>query len=84
MILYPEIQRKAQVELDRLVGPDRLPDLSDYETCSYIRAIALESMRWMPVLPIGVPHMLITEDYYNGYRLPKGTMVIVVSISFSH
>ena len=81
MLLYPEVQRKAQVELDNIVGPERLPDLSDYQRCDYLKALVLETLRWMPVLPSGVPHMLITNDHYKGYRLPKGTVVIPVSIS---
>ena len=29
MILYPEVQKKAQEELDRVVGTDRLPSLDE-------------------------------------------------------
>jgi len=33
-------------------------------------------MRWRPVTPIAVPHCLTADDVYNGYRLPKGSIVI--------
>lgn len=53
MVLYPEVQRKAQEELDRVVGPNRLPDFSDYDSLPYINAMAKETMRWHQVGPLG-------------------------------
>ena len=81
MILFPHVQQEAQVELDKLVGSSRLPDIGDFESLHYIRAIALESLRWVPVLPLGVSHMVIDDDEYKGYSIPKGTVVIPVSIA---
>lgn len=79
MGMYPDVQHKAQAELDRVVGPNRLPEFSDLESLVYIKAIALETMRWLPVTPFGVPHVLMTEDEYNGYRIPKDATILVVS-----
>ncbi|KAK7681339.1 hypothetical protein QCA50_015430 [Cerrena zonata] len=76
MSLYPDIQRKAQEELYRVVGPDRLPDFDDHDDLVYIQAIALEAMRWMVVLPLGVYHRVMTDDIYNGSLIPKGSTVI--------
>ncbi|KAK7692903.1 hypothetical protein QCA50_004539 [Cerrena zonata] len=76
MSLFPHVQRKAQEELDRVVGPNRLPDFDDYDNLVYIQAVALESMRWIPVTPIGVPHALTRDDEYRGFVIPKGTMII--------
>lgn len=45
MILYPEAQRKAQEELDRVVGRDRLPEFSDEESLPYITAMMKEVLR---------------------------------------
>ena len=80
MSLYPEVQRKAQEELDHVVGPDRLPEFSDYNDLVYIQAITLEAMRWMPVLPLGVYHRVMTDDEYMGYFIPKGTVIVPVNI----
>ena len=82
--LFPDVQRRAQEELDRVVGPNRLPDFSDYDDLVYIQAIALEAMRWMVVLPFGVFHRVICDDEYNGYFIPKGTTVIAVSESINY
>ena len=53
MVLYPEVQVKAQRELDRVIGRGRLPNFSDYGTLPYVDAIVKESLRWNPVVPLG-------------------------------
>ena len=47
MMLNPEIQAKAQAELDRVVGRDRLPSLADRQTLPYITAIYREGIRYI-------------------------------------
>ncbi|KAH9038276.1 cytochrome P450 [Lactarius hengduanensis] len=42
MILYPEVQRKAQAEIDRVVGNSRLPDFSDQDALPYVQAVLKE------------------------------------------
>lgn len=79
MVLFPEVQRKAQAELDRVVGPNRLPEFNDLEDMPYVRAVAMETTRWMPVTPSGIPHVVTSDDVYNGYHIPKGTAAIPVS-----
>ena len=76
MSLYPDVQKKAQVELDAVVGPNRLPDFGDYESLPCCRAIVLEAMRWLPVTPFAIPHKSTQDDEYNGYLIPKGTSII--------
>ncbi|KAL4242020.1 cytochrome P450 family protein [Abortiporus biennis] len=71
----PDIQRKAQAELDAHLGLSRLIDDSDYNALPYIRAIALEVMRFRPAAPLGVPHRVMEDDEYNGYFIPKGSIV---------
>jgi hypothetical protein len=55
MILYPEVQAEAHREIDRVVGPDRLPVWEDRENMPYLRAIIEESLRCMNLsnLPFG-------------------------------
>lgn len=53
MTLYPDIQRKAQEELDRVVGSDRLPTFSDRKNLPYVDALVREAIRWHPVVPLG-------------------------------
>ena len=84
MSLNPEIQMKAHAELDRVVGADRLPNFGDYDDLIYVRAIMLESLRWMPPAPLGIPHRVMQDDVYRGFCIPKGATVLVVSISLSY
>ncbi|KAI0249028.1 cytochrome P450 [Lactifluus subvellereus] len=76
MVLHPAAQRRAQMEIDKVVGTDRLPDFRDEMSLPYISALVKEVMRWHPVAPIAVPHRLVTDDVYEGYFLPAGSMVI--------
>ncbi|KAI0048494.1 cytochrome P450 [Auriscalpium vulgare] len=76
MVLHPAVQRTAQLELDRVVGAHRLPDFSDRTELPYIEAIVKEVLRWHPIGPQGVPHGLIDDDEYRGYRIPKGSLIV--------
>jgi cytochrome P450 len=53
MLVYPEVQVKAQAEIDRVVGTDRLPDLEDQEQMPYVQGVVNECLRWLPVAPLG-------------------------------
>jgi len=46
MVLHPEIQEKAHLLLDEVVGRDRLPDFSDRPSLPYIEYIVQETYRW--------------------------------------
>lgn len=84
MTLYPEVQRRAQAELDGVVGTDRLPTFEDRDRLPYINAICSEVLRWMPVGPLGLPHRLTEDDVYEGYALPKGTIFFVNNWKLLH
>ncbi|KAF9002175.1 cytochrome P450, partial [Cyathus striatus] len=76
MVLFPEVQRKAQQEIDRVVGKNRLPELGDRSSLPYVEAVMQEVLRWNTVAPSGIPHCSIEDDVYNGMFIPKGTVVI--------
>lgn len=61
MVLFPEVQRKAQAELDA-VFQDRLPTFSDRDKLPYINALCMEIHRWRPVAPLAVPHRATQDD----------------------
>lgn len=54
MTCWPEIQAKAQAEIDRVLGPNVLPDFSDEDSLPYITAIVKEVLRWNTVTPMGM------------------------------
>ncbi|KAG1785782.1 cytochrome P450 [Suillus plorans] len=78
MILYPEVQTRAQAEIDSIIGEtlERLPDWDDRASMPYINAIILETLRWFPVAPLGVAHAAVNDDIYEGYYIPKGATII--------
>lgn len=57
MLKFPQVQRKAQEEIDRVVGHERLPSLQDRRLLPYADAIVKAALRWLPALPMGVPHV---------------------------
>lgn len=74
---YPETQRKIQEELDRVVGPDRLPTYEDRDELKYLNAVILELMRWKHFAPFGLPHMTLEDTQCLGYNIPKGAQVMI-------
>ncbi|THU85807.1 cytochrome P450 [Dendrothele bispora CBS 962.96] len=84
MILYPETMKKAQAEIDRVVGRGRLPNFSDYEHLPYIRAMVKEILRWRGVSPLAVPHRLCQDDVYDGYFIKKDTICVVNVWALNH
>ncbi|KAF5365530.1 hypothetical protein D9757_013937 [Collybiopsis confluens] len=83
-VAHPNVQRKAQEELDRVVGRDRLPNLEDRPSLPYIEAIIKEVLRWHPVTPCGVPHTSTEDDEYEGMFIPKGTSIILNQWAMLH
>ncbi|CCM04678.1 uncharacterized protein FIBRA_06864 [Fibroporia radiculosa] len=76
MILYPDVQRKAQAEIDSVVGPGRLPKFSDRPCLPYLGAVLKEVHRWNPIGPLALPHKVTSEDVYRGFRIPAGTIIV--------
>jgi cytochrome P450 len=76
MIAFPEVQRRAQAELDNVIGRDRLPTFADAPHLPYVSAVIREVLRWRPALPIGVPHAAMEDDWYENMFIPKGSVCI--------
>ncbi|PFH47843.1 hypothetical protein AMATHDRAFT_151131 [Amanita thiersii Skay4041] len=76
MALHPEVQARAQEEIEWVVGRDRLPSLEDQGDLAYVAALIKEVLRFAPVAPLGLAHRVMEEDSYLGYRIPDGATVI--------
>ncbi|KAG9220037.1 hypothetical protein CCMSSC00406_0007897 [Pleurotus cornucopiae] len=83
MAMSPEVQKKAQAELDAVTG-GRLPTFEDRPQLPYIQAIVQEAMRWQQVTPLAVSHASMADDEYDGYFIPKGSIVVGCSWSILH
>ncbi|OAX41581.1 cytochrome P450 [Rhizopogon vinicolor AM-OR11-026] len=84
MVLNPEIQAKAQADIDRVVGKVRLPDFKDRPVLPYAEAIMRETLRWHPVLPMGIPHATAANDVYKDYFIPQGVVVMANVWAMTH
>ncbi|OAA36481.1 Cytochrome P450 [Metarhizium rileyi] len=76
MTMFPEVQRKAQDEIDSLVGNERLPSLADRARLPYIEALVKEVFRWSPIAPLAIPHATSEDMEYRGYYIPKGAVLV--------
>ncbi|PPQ91359.1 hypothetical protein CVT25_004126 [Psilocybe cyanescens] len=87
MLHYPDVMRKAQEEIDSVVGSSRLPNFDDMESLPYIKAVIKETLRWRAIAPIGVPHSVIEDDIYqtadNKMHIPTGSTVYANIYSMS-
>ncbi|EIN08744.1 cytochrome P450 [Punctularia strigosozonata HHB-11173 SS5] len=76
MLLYPDVQRRAQAEIDAIVGPERLPEFEDRQHLPYMNRLISEVHRWAPVKPLGLEHTATEDIIYRGYTIPKGATLI--------
>ena len=76
MVLNPRVMRKAQEELDKVVGVERLPDFSDQEDLPCTSAIVKEVLRWGCPLLLGLAKRAMVDDTYKGYFIPAGTTIV--------
>ncbi|EJD00110.1 cytochrome P450 [Fomitiporia mediterranea MF3/22] len=76
MIHYPRVLKKAQHEIDTVIGRDRLPTFEDRPNLPYVGALVRELLRWRPAGPMGIPRRVAEDDWYEGYFIPKGATVI--------
>lgn len=71
----PVARRKAQAEIDRVVGRNRLPRFDDRPSLPFVEAFYREVMRWRPAMPMGVAHTTTEDNVYEGYFIPKGNRI---------
>ncbi|XP_038073307.1 cytochrome P450 2J6-like [Patiria miniata] len=76
MVGYPEIQTRVQKDIDRVVGRNRLPRLSDKPELPYVEAVISEVQRLGNTVPLGVPHKCIEDTTLRGYHIPKGATIV--------
>jgi len=75
MVLHPEWQEKVREEVEKVVGTDRVVEVTDSPNLPILRAVIRETLRWRPPVPLGVPRLLEEDDEWNGYYIPKGAII---------
>ncbi|NXN26065.1 CP1A4 protein, partial [Nycticryphes semicollaris] len=82
--LYPHIQKKIQEEIDKTIGWERRPRLSDRGMLPYTEAFILEMFRHSSFLPFTIPHSTTRATVLNGYYIPKDTCVFINQWQVNH
>ncbi|KAI5118821.1 hypothetical protein M0805_009399 [Coniferiporia weirii] len=83
VLLHPEVQIKAQEELDRVVGQDSLPSFKDRERLPYIETILKEVIRWNPAAPL-ISRRVAVDDEYKGFHISEKTTITVNVWALTH
>ena len=81
MALYPDVQAKAQAEIDAYFSSTsnshvQFLTVPERESLPYTSAVVSEVMRWHPVINLAVHCSGEKDELVGGYRIPGGTMVI--------
>ncbi|KAJ9560134.1 hypothetical protein OSB04_005294 [Centaurea solstitialis] len=84
LLNHPQVLEKAQNEIDRNIGKDRLVDESDIPNLPYLRCIINETLRLYPPGPILIPHESSDNCVVGGYNIPRGTMLLVNQWAIHH
>lgn len=84
MVLFPDVQKKAQAEMDRVIGHCHLPQFGDRDRLPLVEGIVNEALRWLPVAPMGVAHAADEDITYGGYLIPKGVILAPATWWFAH
>ena len=64
-------------ELDDVIGPQRLPELSDRSKLPYFNAFLTETMRIISTNPLAIPHLTMWDASLAGFFIPRDMTVIV-------
>ncbi|XP_059827071.1 cytochrome P450 2K1-like isoform X1 [Hypanus sabinus] len=76
MIKYPDIQKRVQEEVDRVIGSERSVRMEDRRHMPYTDAVIHEVQRFANIAPLGIPRTTTVDINFQGYFIPKGTYII--------
>lgn len=71
------ILKRVHLELDEVIGRDRMLEESDIPKLPYLQAICKEVFRMHPTTPLSLPHLSNQACEVEGYHIPKGTRLLV-------
>ncbi|XP_070287892.1 cytochrome P450 2E1 isoform X1 [Myotis yumanensis] len=76
LMKHPEVEEKLHEEIDRVIGPNRIPSIKDKLEMPYMDAVVHEIQRFTNLLPSNLNHEATQDTVFRGYVIPKGTVLI--------
>lgn len=73
MINNPHVMKKAQQELEAVVGTDNMVEESHLQQLPYLHAVMKESVRLRPTLPNLASHCPSKSTPVGGFLIPEGS-----------
>ncbi|XP_061524567.1 steroid 17-alpha-hydroxylase/17,20 lyase [Phycodurus eques] len=83
LLHHPEVQVRAQKELDEEVG-ERAVCAADRGRLPYLDSIINEGMRIRPVSPVLIPHIAMIDSRIGCHAIRRGTRVLVNMWAIHH
>lgn len=77
LIRHPMVMKKLQIELEEVVGKDRMVQESDLKNLQYLEMVIKEAFRLHPVAPLLLPHEAMEDSVVSGFNIPKRSRILV-------
>lgn len=77
LVKYPEMQKRLQQEVDKVVDRSHLPSIEDQVQLPFVMAFIYEVMRYSSFVPLTIPHSTTTDTTIMGYTIPKNTVIFI-------
>ncbi|KAK6781340.1 hypothetical protein RDI58_023524 [Solanum bulbocastanum] len=77
ILKQPEIMKKVQVELAKIIGKGKSIEEADVTRLPYLQCIIKETLRMHPPAPFLVPRKVEQDVELFDYIIPKGSQVLV-------
>lgn len=84
LLCNPKEMKRAQIEMDQVLGKDELVEESQITKLQYLQAIVKEAMRLHPAGPFLVPHKAQKSIQFCDYVVPKNSTIWVNIWSIGH
>ncbi|XP_072496127.1 cytochrome P450 2C23-like isoform X2 [Notamacropus eugenii] len=84
ILKHPEVQAKIHREIDRVIGPHRVPSMNDRQDMPYMDAMVHEVQRFITLKPFNFPHALNQDIQLHQYVIPKGTTIFPMIFPVLH
>lgn len=84
LVAFPDVQKKAQEEIDIVIGVERAPILQDFVGLTYVRALVKEIVRFRTLAPLGLPHYTTRDEIVDGFVVPKESTIFVNQWAMLH